>query len=59
MTEAQKVQDWIHLYKVSVTRYEMNTLISCLKNDGEGVLMKVLRGLGLESSLDLVKDASK
>jgi hypothetical protein len=59
MTEAQRVSDWIHLYKVSVSRYQMSTLISCYKNDGEQVLRKVLKNLGMELSLELVKDACK
>ena len=51
--------DWVHLYKQSVTRYEMNTLLSCLETDGEKVLSDVLKELGLTTALQLVKDAKR
>lgn len=54
----ERVLEWVRLYKVSVLNYQMNTLIAVYKNDGEEMLANVLRELGLERSLDLVKDAA-
>lgn len=59
MTQAERVKEWVHFYKQSPLKYEMNALLACLKNDGEKVLGQVLRELGLESALELVKDAAK
>ena len=55
----ERVSDWVRLYRQSPLKYEMNTLISVLKNDGEGMLREVLKALKLERSLDLVKEASE
>lgn len=57
--DARRIQDWIRLYKQSPLKYEMNALISVLENDGEGMLMAVLKELGLTQSVELVKDAAK
>lgn len=59
MTEAERVKNWVHFYKQSPLLYNMNALISVYKNDGEKMLRAVLRELGLESSVDLVKDAAE
>ena len=59
MTDKEKAMDWVRLYRMSPANYEMRTLISCLRNDGEQVLRLTLKQLGLEQSVDLVKDASK
>lgn len=37
----------------------MNALLAVLENDGEKMLAEVLKALGLESALDLVKDAKE
>ena len=57
--ENSRVKDWAAFYRQSPTKYQMNALIAVLRTDGDRMLMKVLRELGLESSLDLVKDADK
>lgn len=59
MTPAEKVQDWCHFYRVSPSKYQMNALLAVLKNDGEKILVDVLKSLKLERSVDLVKDAAK
>ena len=59
MTEAERVKNWCAFYKQSPQKYNMNALLAVLKNDGEKMLQAVLRELGLERSLELVKDAAK
>lgn len=59
MTELERVREWAAFYKQSPLRYNMNALIAVYRNDGEKMLGKVLTELGLERSVDLVKDAAK
>lgn len=51
--------DWVHFYKQSPAKYNMNALIAVYRNDGERMLQSVLKELGLTLSVDLVKDAAK
>jgi hypothetical protein len=37
----------------------MNALLAIYQNDGEQMLMAVLKELGLTASIELVKDAAK
>jgi hypothetical protein len=37
----------------------MNALLAIYQNDGEQMLMAVLKDLGLTDSIELVKDAAK
>lgn len=55
--DSGRKMDWVRFYKVSPSKYEMRALISVLENDGEQMLAAVLKELGLELSLELVKDA--
>jgi hypothetical protein len=55
----ERIKEWCAYYKASPQKYNMNALLAVLKNDGEPMLAAVLRELGLERSLDLVKDAAK
>jgi hypothetical protein len=57
MTKAERVREWANFYKASQQNYSMNALLAVLKNDGEPMLAAVLKELGLERALDLVKDA--
>lgn len=59
MNETERAKDWAHFYRQSALKYNMNALIAVLNNDGERMLAAVLKELGLESALDLVKDAAK
>lgn len=59
MGERERVREWCAFYKQSPLKYEMNALIAVYQNDGEAMLRKVLRELGLDQSVDLVKDAAK
>lgn len=59
MTELERAKDWVAFYKQSPQKYSMNALIAVLRTDGERMLARVLRELGLERSSDLVKDAEK
>lgn len=58
MTEKEKVGEWVRFYKQSPLKYEMNALIAVYKNDGEGMLLSVLKELGLQQSVDLVREAA-
>ena len=51
--------EWCAFYRNSPLKYEMNALLAVYQNDGEAMLRKVLRELGLERSEDLVKAAVK
>ncbi len=53
------MREWVQFYKRSPLLYNMNALRGVLKTDGERVLKLVLKELGLEASVDLVKDAEK
>ena len=57
--ETARAKDWAHFYKQSPLKYNMNALTAVLRNDGEKMLAAVLKELGLELSVDLVKDAAK
>ena len=59
MTESERVREWCAFYRQSPLKYNCNALIAIYKNDGDRILQKVLNELGLERSLDLVKDACK
>ncbi len=56
MTESERIEEWLRHYKVC--HLKMNALCAVLENDGEQMLSKVLRRLGLERSLDLVRESS-
>jgi hypothetical protein len=56
MSELEKQAEWVRYYQAS--HLKMNALHSVLKNDGEGMLDRVLKKLGLASASDVVK-ASK
>lgn len=53
MTESEKVAEWTRWYRASSLK--MNALTAVLNNDGEQMLEKVLKGLGLVSASDVVK----
>jgi phage terminase large subunit-like protein len=57
MTRAEAIKEWAAFYKQSPQKYNMNALLAVLENGGESMLAAVLNELGLESSLELVKDA--
>ena len=57
MTEAERIEEWLRHFKVC--HLKVNALEAVLVNDGEKMLGKVLRRLGLESSLDLIKESVK
>lgn len=59
MREAERVKNWVAVYRQSPLKYNCNALISVLRTDGERMLKLVLKELGLELSVDLVKDADK
>ena len=59
MNEKDRCTDWVRFYRQSPLNYQMNALLSVLRNDGEAMLLKVLKELKLERSVDLVKDADK
>jgi hypothetical protein len=59
MTDEERCQEWLRYIRVTERHYEMNGLLTVLRNDGERMLLRVLKGLGLERSADLVKFAAK
>ena len=59
MTESERIKEWVSFYKASPPGYQVNALIAVLWNDGEKTLSSVLRELGLEHSLALVKEVGK
>ena len=59
MTESERAKEWAAFYRRSPQKYNMNALLAVLENDGEVMLSRVLKELGLASALDLVKDAAK
>jgi hypothetical protein len=59
MTETEKADEWVRFFRVAVAGYGLNALLSCLENDGEKMLGRVLERLGLQSSLDLLREISK
>lgn len=54
MNETERIAEWVRWYKASPHGYRGNALIAILKNDPK-LLPRVLRELGLASSLDVVK----
>jgi hypothetical protein len=59
VNEKDRAREWASFYKKSALKYNMNALIAVYRNDGEKMLKMVLKELGLEASVDLVKDAEK
>ena len=57
MTEKERVAEWVRWYRAGPELYEFNSLIAVYKSDGEAMLLSVLDELGLQRSVDLVKDA--
>jgi hypothetical protein len=57
MTESERIEEWVRHFKVC--HLKINALEAVLVNDGEQILAKVLKRLGLASSLDLVKESVK
>jgi hypothetical protein len=55
MGDLEKVEEWARWYKASLLK--MNALTAVLNNDGEQMLEKVLKKLGLVSASDAVKAA--
>lgn len=53
MGDLEKVEEWARWYKASLLK--MNALTAVLVNDGEQMLEKVLKRLGLASASDVVK----
>lgn len=51
-----KIQDWVRFYKISQKDYKPHALAAVLRNDGPQVLAQVLKALGLEASINLVRD---
>lgn len=58
MDKAKRILEWARFYKQSALNYNMNALLAVYENDGEEMLLAVLKELGLLRSLDLVKDAA-
>lgn len=58
-TETDTVHDWIAYYKASPKLYQALALLAVLRNDGEKVLNRVLRELGLDRTADLLKAMDK
>jgi hypothetical protein len=59
VTEKERCMEWCRFYRASPLKYNLNALIAVYRTDGEKMLSQVLKELGLESSLGLVKDAEK
>ena len=59
MTRSERIKEWAMYYRASPQKYNMNALLAVLKTDGEQMLQAVLKEIGLESALELVKDAAK
>ena len=59
MSESERVKDWVHFYKASPKLYQALALCAILRNDGEGVLRKVLSELRLADTVDLLKAMDK
>jgi hypothetical protein len=56
LNESEKIEEWIRHYKSC--HLKMNALQAILKNDGEQMLQKVLKKLGLASASDVIKAES-
>ena len=59
MTEKERIKDWVTYYRISPAGYNFQALMNIYKNDGEKMLLAVLRELSMTASVDLVKDAAK
>lgn len=57
MTEAERIEEWVRHFKVC--HLKVNALCAVLENDGEQILLKVLKKLGMESTLELIKAEKK
>ena len=58
-SRSEVVRDWVSYYKASPEYYQLNALVAIFRADGEGMLASVLKELGLQDSVLLVKDAAK
>ena len=56
--QRERITEWKRWYEASSPGYQMNALLAILKNDGEQMLMAVLKELGLTDSISLIKDAA-
>lgn len=52
MNDTQKVEEWVRHYNAAVLKF--NALRAVLENDGQKMLERVLKKLGLESASDVV-----
>ena len=57
--QRERITEWVRFYKNSQLSYRMNALLAVYENDGEAMLMAVLKELGLTQSSALIKDASE
>ena len=57
MNETERIEEWVRHFRVC--HLKVNALEAVLVNDGEAMLSKVLRKLGLEQSLNLIKESVK
>jgi hypothetical protein len=57
--QRERISEWKRWYEASSPGYQMNALLAIYQNDGEQMLMAVLKDLGLTDSIELVKDAAK
>lgn len=53
MSPTERIGDWVHNYQAS--RLKMNCLLAIYENEGERVLVEVMKRIGLASPLDVVK----
>lgn len=53
MNESERLEEWVRCYRASLLK--LNALQAVLENDGEQMLEKVLKRLGLASASDVVK----
>jgi hypothetical protein len=56
--QRERISDWKRWYEASSPGYQMNALLAIYQNDGEQMLLSVLKELGLTESLALIKDAA-
>ena len=59
MTEKERLREWVRWWEISSPGYQANALLAVLRNDGPGMLQKVLHEIGLESSSDLMREMDK
>jgi len=53
---ASQIDLWVRFYQTAQPDYKAHALTAVLRNDGPKMLSLVLKKLGLESSVDMVKD---